>query len=200
MQVFERIWIYLKGQFWAFIKTLIDFWNLVRPFESLVLLIYSTLFCLLSFYVYVILEDARMTCETSPYHAFFIWKITTQNFANYYISKTKYLPNIHSYPVLILTLKKVLLMKSDYISGRPKGFAKSCPKQFCWSLFNIWFKCFSVNFAKFFRGDFFIERLKRTSFGYEFTFILRYFERLYLRSIVERRIRKLVRHVRYRFL
>ena len=141
-----------------------------------------------------------MTCETSPYHAFFIWKITTQNFANYYISKTKYLPNIHSYPVLILSLKKVLLMKSDYISGRPKGFAKSCPKQFCWSLFNIWFKCFSVNFAKFFRGDFFIERLKRTSFGYEFTFILCCFERLYLRSTVERRIRKLVRHVRYRFL
>ena len=149
-----------------------------------------------------------MTCETSPYHAFFIWKTTTQNFANYYISKTKYLPNIHSYPVLILTLKKVLLMKSDYISGCPKGFAKSGPKklfkvtckQFCWSLFNIWFKCFSVNFAKFFRGDFFIERLKRTFFGYEFTFILCYFERLYLRSIVERRIRKLVRHVRYRFL
>ena len=57
------------------------------------MLIYSTLYWLLLLYVIMIFEDAKMIQETSLYHAFLIWKLTTHNFVNSYIWKTIYLSN-----------------------------------------------------------------------------------------------------------
>ena len=50
----------------------IDLLNVFRSSQTLALLMVDTLYCLFLFYISLCFEDARMTCETSLYYAFFI--------------------------------------------------------------------------------------------------------------------------------